>query len=309
MKEKDNVSMRYLRPKTKPSENIAFAAVIAALYCVLSLLIAFFPSLSILFAIFLPLFSALVGALCLLPYSLAFAIGSSLLCLGVSFFNIGEVLFSVIPSILTGTFFGILLKKHLQDELTIVLVSLLQMGLNYLAIYLLQGVFGLNPIDTFLRLFSIEKTTRTDALTPSLLLAISLLQTSLTSFLVGLLSMHLSLPRKERSLLPKTILPLLGFISVFLTMLVGYFNLLWGALFLVFSIYFGITSIALLFTEKRWWIYLIGGVLLLLLFFLRTYLLNFYQEGLLVYSLFTLPLDFMSLFSNLLKRRKNDEIS
>lgn len=301
--------MRYLSPKIKPSENIAFAAVIAALYSVLSLLIAFFPSLSVLFVIFLPLFSALVGLLCLIPYALAFAIGSSLLCLGVSFFNIGEALFSIIPSILTGTFFGMLLKKSLQNELVIVLVALLQMGLNYLAIYLLQVIFGLNPIDTFLKLFSIEKTTRIDALTPSLLLAISLLQASLTSFLIGLLSIRLSILKKERFVLPKMILPILGITFVFLTMLVGYFDLLWGALFLAFSIYFGIASIALLFVEKRWWIYFMGGGLLLLLFFFRTFLLNFYQEGLLIYSLFTLPLDFMSLFSNLLKRRNNDEIS
>lgn len=308
-KEKDNVSMRYLNLKTKPSENIAFASIIAALYCVLSFLIAFFPSLSIPFAIFLPLFSALVGTLCLPTYVFSFAIGSSLLCLGVSYFNVGEILFSVIPSILTGSFFGMLLKRKVQDELIIVLVSLLQMGLNYLAVFLLRNAFGLDPIDTFLKLFKVERTSRIDALIPSLLLTVSFLQTSLTNFLVGLLAMRLTLPETKCFSFPKTTLPILGLCSVFLTMSIGYFNLLFGSLFLVFSIYFAIVSVSLLLKEKRWWIYLLGGIALLFLFFLRTALLNHYQEGILLYSLFTLPLDFIALFSNLLKRRENDEIS
>lgn len=308
-KEKDNGFMRFLKEKKKPSENIAFGAMMAALYAVLSLLIAFFPSLSVFLTIFLPLFAALVGYLCLPLYVLAFAIGSSCLSLGVSFFNIGEVLFSIIPSILTGSFFGFLLKKRLQDEIVIVLVSFLQMGLYYLTIYLLQNIFGLNPIDTFFSLIKVEKTARIDSLTPGLLLALSLVQTSLTNFLLGILAMHVPLKEERRFVLPKIVLPIFGLLFGALTLAIGPFNVLVSGLFLVLSIYFGIASVSLLFAEKRWWIYLLGGILLLAFFFVRTFLLKFYQEELFLYSLFTLPLDFMALFSNLLKRRKNDEIS
>ena len=308
-KEKDNGSMRFLSEKKKPSENVAFGAIVAALYAVLSLLIAFFPSLSIFLTFFLPLFAALVGYLCLPPYVLAFVIGSSCLSLGVSFFNIGEVLFSIIPSILTGSFFGLLLKKKLRDEVVIALVSFLQMGLYYLTIYLLQTIFGLNPINTFFDLIKIEKTARIDALIPGLLLSLSLAQTSLTNFLLGILSMHIPLKEENQFVLPKIVLPVSGLLFGALTLAIGPFNTLTGGLFLVLSIYFGITSISILFNEKRWWIYLLGGILLLIFFFIRTFLLELYQEELFLYALFTLPLDFMALFSNLLKRRKNDEIS
>lgn len=305
--------MRFWVKKEKASENVAFASIFCAINAICALLIAFFPLLSVPLAIFLPLLSAFVGYLCKSRYALGYAIGASLLSLAISSFNVFETLLSVVPSILVGTLFGFLLSKRIGGGFAVFFVSLLQFSLNFGMAKLLEITISINPIDLFFDLFRIEKTERTLSFVPALVMALSFLQTSISNFFVTVFAYRLPNPEadcpKREFAYPSYLAPCLGILFSSLTLGVGYMNLLWGSLFLCFSFYFGILSIASFRDEKRWWIYFLLLLCFLGVFFLRAALSSHYEEGVLLYALFTLPLDFLALISNLLKRKDKDEIS
>lgn len=305
--------MGFWAKKEKPSENVAFASIFGALNAICALLIAFFPLLSVPLAILLPLLSAFVGYLCKWKYALAYAIGASLLSLAVSSFNIFEALLSVVPPILVGTLFGFLRSKRIGGGFAVFFVSLLQFALNFGVAKLLEITISINPIDLFFDLFRIERTERTLSFVPAFVMALSFLQTAISNFFVTVFAYRL--PDKETEghqrnhTFPSFLVPCLGILFSSLTLGVGYVSLSWGSLLLCFSFYFGILSITSFRDEKRWWIYVLLLLCFLGVFFLRAALSSRYEEGILLYCLFTLPLDFLALVSNLLKRKDKDEVS
>lgn len=302
--------MNLFRKRNKPTENISLTAIAGAIISVASLLIAFVPEIGIGLVFLLPLLSAAIGYLCLPKYLLAYALATTALALGVASFNIAEPLLIVVPSILTGTLMGFLLSKKQASGLIVFLTGLLQLGLDYAAVGLLEMSIAINPIDTFLRLFALEGKEKAINLVPSLMLCIALSQTSLTFFLFGLLSMG----QQERKgwinhPFERFLYPSLGIAMGALSLGIGVISRLWGSLFLVCSLYFSLMSIACFHNEKRAWIYIALVAMLIVAFYLRAAIAPLYGEGLLLYSFFGIALDFLALLSNLLKGKDRDEVS
>ncbi len=301
--------MRILEEKAKPIQNISFMAIMAAITAVFSLLIAFWPELSVGLVFFLPILSALVGYTCLKRYLPAYLIAACALSLAVASFNIGESLFIVIPSILIGALLGLALKIGFGNGITVFLMGLLQMGVNCLIVVILKATISLDPISTFYSIFGVETNERIVSLTPSLVFAIALAQCAITNFIFSVLFLNKLNKRELPTALKKFLEPSLGLLFGALAMGLGTINLMSGSLFLVASLFFSITCISLLFNERRIWVFIAIGVLLLAVFFIRAAISNIYKEGLILYSLFGMALDFLVLFSNLLKGKAKDEIS
>ena len=301
--------MRIFEEKIKPIQNISFMAIMAAITAVFSLLIAFWPELSIGLVFFLPILSALVGCVCLKRYLPAYIIASSALSLAVASFNIGESLFVIIPSILIGTLLGLALKMGFGNGITVFALGLLQMGINYLIIAILKATISLDPITTFYSIFGIEVSERTNALTPSLIFVVALAQCAITNFIFSVLFLNKKAKKELPVALKKFLEPSLGLLFGALAIGLGTIDLMSGSLFLVASLFFSITSGSLLFGERRVWVFIAVGGSLLAAFFIRAAISNVYKEGLILYSLFGMALDFVVLFSNLLKGKAKDEIS
>ena len=135
--------MALLKERKTPAENIAFMGISAGIVVAFGLLSTFLPLSSFLVILFLPLVCALTAFYCQDRYLIGYVAATIVVSLLTTVYDISVTLFDVVPAILTGTLFGFLLKKKISYSLTILIVSLLKLGLNYLMLLLLKGIYGL----------------------------------------------------------------------------------------------------------------------------------------------------------------------
>lgn len=298
-----------LRKREKPTENLALAGIGSAILAVFSLLIAFFPSLSIVLIFLLPLVSVLVGYLCESRYLIPYVIASSFVSYLVASFNPLEVLFSVLPSILTGTLFGFLLQRKLGIVLPLFLVSFLQFAIDYAVIGILKAGFNLDPVETFRTLLGIPQSPTFQSWVPAALYGVSFGQ-SLISFVLMVFFWN-DLFKERIGRWPRAILLTLvtgGLLSIALCLSLGPYEGTSAHFFFLLSFALSIGSLfAISWQGIPWWIYLVSGILMLLALLLRAMLGPHYPESLLLNVLFCLPFLLMSLWGSLLpKGRKED---
>ncbi len=136
--------------------NIAYMALMAAINVIFILLSAWIPVLFILLIFILPLASTVVTYFCKKKYFLIYAIATILLCTLASFWDIGNVIFYVIPSLVSGFIFGILIEKGVSPIIIILCGVLAQVTLSYLAIPLIYLIYQRNIVTDFATLFSLQ---------------------------------------------------------------------------------------------------------------------------------------------------------
>lgn len=157
-------------------ENMAFMAIIAAINVVCSLLMTFLPVISVFIIIFLPFFSAVVALLCKWKYYPIYLFASIGVSFAATFYKLGYTVFYLIPSLLTGFLFGLCIKKKLSGTYSILSTSLIQLGLTYAFIPLIQAIYGVNIIDKFIELLKLNDHPYVRIIAPSFIFLISLIQ-------------------------------------------------------------------------------------------------------------------------------------
>lgn len=282
--------MALLKERKTPAENIAFMGISAGIVVAFGLLSTFLPLSSFLVILFLPLVCALTAFYCQDRYLIGYVAATIVVSLLTTVYDISVTLFDVVPAILTGTLFGFLLKKKISSSLTILIVSLLKLGLNYLMLFLLKGIYGIDIIQSFLTLLRLENKEHIREIVPAFIFGYALIQESISFFVIILGSNSLeTMTTKKVGSFVFAILSLaamacsIGF--SFLSYAVAY---LFGAL----SIYLSFASSSSLFRKNPWWVYLGLGLLLALSFYLSAY---FYaslpKQG--------VPLLFLSFFASI----------
>ncbi|MCQ2773133.1 MAG: hypothetical protein MJ238_07695, partial [Bacilli bacterium] len=145
--------MKVLTKQETPTGNIALLAIFSAILASFSLLMAFIPGLSIALGLFLPLVSAVAIYFTENKYLPFYVIGATALCIGVSFFNIGDTLFFVVPSIVSGSLFGFMRTKKILPQLNLFIIGLAQFILHVIAYYLLIAITGVDMIKVIFSFF------------------------------------------------------------------------------------------------------------------------------------------------------------
>lgn len=301
--------MRFLRPRAKPSENIALAAMGSAILGVFSLLLAFFPSLSVPLALLLPIVSVLIGYLLAPLYLIPYVLAASFVCYAVASFNPSEVLFAVIPSIFTGTLLGFLLSKKLGVALPLLCVSLLQLGLDYVILLMLQGLFSLDPIATFRALFGIEDSPLFRSWLPAALLLLSYAQSLITIFIMMILKNGFAsfFPEKGRNKIVEIVLSSLGVLTGALAIVLGLYEATSGQFFLVLAFLLAFSALfEFRFEEGTLWLFIGTGSFLLGALLLRAFLGQKYPNPPILSALFAIVLSLMSLLGTLLPKRAKE---
>lgn len=128
----------------------------SAILGVMSIIASFVPLAFLGVAILSPLIAAIAAYYTKDKYLIVFVAGSSLLCLLVTLYSYGETVFGVIPGIISGSLFGLLLKKKIPTPLLIALCSLLEFGLNYVGVWLLRFLSEIDIIETGLQLLGLD---------------------------------------------------------------------------------------------------------------------------------------------------------
>lgn len=247
---------------------------VSALDAILALILSFFPFSSVFIVIFLPLASAFLALLCKWPYLFLYVLVGSLVSLLASLHDIGMVIFYVIPAIISGTCFGFLSKKGVPYSVLVFLIAIVELGFNYLAIPLIKLITEIDMIETIASLFSLNEFTR--SIIPAILFLFSLCEGSLCALASYFVFDKLPLEGVKNEMpLPSFLLPLLGIVSIGLTILFTYLAipelsfLLLGA-----SIYFALMSVPLWLKKRPLWLYIILGATTLIGAFLAIGLYN-----------------------------------
>ena len=157
-------------------QNITYMAIMAAVNAIFSLIAAFVPLASLFLMIVLPLSSAIVFLFCRHRYYIIYAFATIVLCLLVTIFDMSFTIFYVLPSLITGYIFGLLIKYKFHAIWLILLTSIAQGLFTALTIPLVNVLFEVNLIDTFKGFLQVSDSVHVDLIIPSFLFFLSLVQ-------------------------------------------------------------------------------------------------------------------------------------
>ena len=160
-------------------------ALMAAINVIFSLFTAFVPLLSVILIIFIPLTSTLVEVYCKDRYFPIYAIATLGLSVVVSLSAIDFTLFYLIPSIMTGYIFGLMAKKNFPSLWGILIASILQTGISFAFIPLIQLITEHNLIEDIIRILNVTDRTYFNNLLILMFFVVALIQTILSFVVVN----------------------------------------------------------------------------------------------------------------------------
>ena len=176
--------MKFLRTKETIAQNMAFMGIMAAINIILALIIALVPFVSIFLIIFLPLTSALVTLTCKKRYFAIYAFATIGLSLVATLWNMETTVFYVLPSILTGFVFGLLIQLKVHPVWSIFCATIVQSALTFLFVPLINFVFQTDLVTFFLKVFGLQEQPWGSVVVLTFVFLISLIQVFLSYFVV-----------------------------------------------------------------------------------------------------------------------------
>lgn len=269
-------------------ENISYMAIMAAINVVFVLLTNFVPFLFLLIVFVLPLTSTIVILFCNKKYFLIYAISTIGLCLLIT---IGDTLFYVLPSVITGAIFGLLIEKGISNCWIIISGAIIQTILTYASLPLIELFSGVSVIDTFIKIFGLETFAYIDYLIPITIFFISLMQTVISFMVVKDELEKLNRPTidelkfKDETILI-SLISALAIVSIVFTFIFGPISYLSMCLLIFLSI----NLVASGFLKMNKWLSISIGVTLIISFFLFASLYQYVKEP---YSLLLISIFFL----------------
>lgn len=176
--------MNFFKKKESLISSITFMAIMSAIDIIICVLSALFPVAAIFIILFLPLTATLVEIYCKDRYFPIFFIASIGLSLVATLWNIETTIFYLIPSIITGYIFGLGIKKGIPSVYGLLVATLLQMGITLLFIPMINVVFEVDIVDTFVVFFNLKGNEAVYNIVPAFIFAISFIQIILSYIIV-----------------------------------------------------------------------------------------------------------------------------
>jgi len=150
------IKMAIFKKKETLTGNITYMALMAAINVIFVLLATWLPYLLFLLVFILPLTSTIVTFFCKKKYFIIYAVVTIGLCLLTTVWDIGNTLFYVIPSIISGFIFGLLLEKRISPILIILAAVITQIIFSYLALPLITVLYGRDIVSDFATFFALN---------------------------------------------------------------------------------------------------------------------------------------------------------
>ena len=150
--------MTLFQKKETIVQNIAYMAIMAAINVIFVLLTAILPPLMFLIVFILPLTSATVTLFCKKRFFPIYFVVTVALCLLVtSGIYIFDTFFYVIPSLITGFIFGILVEQKVPSIYIILISTVVQFVITFLTFIIMNKIIAeINFIDTLLAMFGLS---------------------------------------------------------------------------------------------------------------------------------------------------------
>lgn len=166
-------------------QNMAFMGVMAAINIIIAVVAALSSIAGIFLILILPLTSVLVAIYCENKYFPIYAIATFGLSIVATLWNMQTTFFYVLPSLITGYVFGYSTKHKIHPVWSILCSSIIQGGITFAFIPLINFIFEVDIIGTFKTAFGLTSSTSVDIIIPSFILAISLVQIILSFIIIS----------------------------------------------------------------------------------------------------------------------------
>ncbi len=251
--------MNFFRKRETLIQNMTFMALMAALNVIFSLLSTLLPILFFLLVFVLPLTSTLVCIFCKKRYYGIYAVATIGLCLLINFYQITDVISYVIPSIVTGLIFGLMIEHKINSFWTILAAAFVQAVFSYVSIIIAGLFIDRNIIEEILKLLSLEEFAFKGYVTSMFIFIIALIQIAITYLIIREEIKKMGVETNEE---PPSI-PILSIITVGLTCATIGVSFLHGpTAFIIFgfTIVVGTYLVAYSFSLKKKVLYILAGV-------------------------------------------------
>lgn len=157
-------------------QNITYMAIMAAINVVFVLITVLVPFLFFLIVFVLPLTSVIVTLHCKKRYFPIYAVATVGLCMICTMWQIGDTIFYVIPSIISGFLFGLMVEKRVPSFWILTVTTLVQIALSYASIPLINLITGKDVVVDFATVFKLGDFQYLNYVVPCFIFFISLAQ-------------------------------------------------------------------------------------------------------------------------------------
>lgn len=167
-------------------QNITYMALMAAINVVFVLLTALLPPLMFLMVFILPMTSAVVTLFCKKRYFPIYFVATMGLCLlTTSALYIWDTFFYVLPSLITGFVFGLVIEKQVPSIFIILLTTVVQYIISLLTFIIIKSIVPeLNYIEVLLGMFGLKEFAYKEVFAHIFIYTISSIQMVLTYFVL-----------------------------------------------------------------------------------------------------------------------------
>ena len=196
--------MNIFKKRETPVENIAYVGIMSAINVIFVLISSFLPILFLLLVFILPLTSVIVTIYCKKTYIPIYMITTIALCLIITFgINIFDTFIYVIPSLIVGFIFGLLIEKEVPVSYILTVNTIVMFGLTYLTFYIVDLLTpGVSFYDSVFKVFGLADYPYKGVLTNIFVYVIAQIQILITYILIKYeverLGIHVNLSNTNR---------------------------------------------------------------------------------------------------------------
>ena len=293
-------------------QNITYMAIMAAINVVFVLITVFFPFLFFLIVFVLPLTSAIVTIHCKKIYFPIYAVATIGLCMICTIWKIGDTIFYVIPSIISGFLFGFMAEKKVPSFWILTATTLVQIAFSYVTIPLLNVISGKDVVVSFATVFGLGDFKYLNYLVPCFIFFISLAQEIIAYMVIKEELPKFGITLNDPKELPFSLAMAIGGASTlaFAFSFIPYCGPISYLMSLV-SLLFTCYAIIYLILERKTLVYIIMVASLVVSMFTFAFIYKFATEplGLVLVNIFFFMIAIIVLINNyLLKPKKEDTI-
>ncbi len=136
-------------------QNIAYMGLMAAINVIFVVLTTLVPVLFFLIVFVLPLTSTIVALHCKKRFYPIYAFATIGACMLCTIWKIDDTIFYVIPSVISGFIFAVMVEKEISAPWIIIATTIVQMAFSLLSIPFITWVFGRDIVTTFAAIFNL----------------------------------------------------------------------------------------------------------------------------------------------------------
>ena len=284
---------------------ICFMSFFVAINVICSFLTTIIPVVSVILIIFLPLTSAVVEANCKDRWFPIYAFATIGLSIVVTLSSIDFTIFYIVPSIFTGYIFGLFTKRNLPSMYAIFFATIIQTGLSFAFIPLIELITGSNLLDVFVKIFKISDRFWFDTLVLFIFFAVALMQVIL-SYIVVSNELKKFTTEKPENYGQSLIASVSSLISAVLSTSFAFFFVPGSLLFIGISFYFAVYVVIDQVNLKNKIALIVDGVVVFITLLLFALLNKYFENGVEFVLLLITPvlISLFSIFYSFLKKSK-----